>query len=507
MSTEETIAVGTYRDQSERTPVEMPVVQLLTGRGLITGKSGSGKSNTASVVIEELLAAGYPVLIVDTDGEYYGLKEQFELLHAGADEECDIQVGPEHAGKLAELALEENVPIILDVSGYLDEDRIGELIRETARQLFAKEKKLKKPFLLVVEEIHEYVPEGGGLDDTGRMLIKISKRGRKHGLGIIGISQRPADVKKDFITQANWIVWHRLTWNNDTAVVRRVLDADYAEAVADLDDGEGFLQADWTDSEARRVQFRRKRTFDAGATPGLEDFERPELKSVSDTLVEDLQSISDAEQQRADRIAQLETELDRREQRIDELETELQQARDVSVAARQIASAVSDGDIEVTPGERIDQLQARIEQLESKREEAQDRIEELKTERDEAYDRIEALETENDRLRQELQETTQQVQRSWPADDAEPSSVRNQLRGTAVGDRIETIIERSECTPAIGWALIEDIADQPQTADRLAQSVDARVQHVWMFLSDLRQLSCVTRDLDGRYRLDLSIAT
>ena len=44
------------------------------------------------------------------------------------------------------------------MSGYLDEDEASELIRETARQLFAKEKKLKKPFLMVVEECHEYIP-------------------------------------------------------------------------------------------------------------------------------------------------------------------------------------------------------------------------------------------------------------------------------------------------------------------------------------------------------------
>jgi len=69
---------------------------------------------------------------------------------------------------------------------------------EVVKQLFAKEKRLKKPFLLVVEECHEYIPEGGGMDETGKMLIKVGKRGRKHGLGIVGIriSQRPADVKR-----------------------------------------------------------------------------------------------------------------------------------------------------------------------------------------------------------------------------------------------------------------------------------------------------------------------
>ncbi|GAB7008779.1 hypothetical protein JCM31271_07220 [Halorubrum trueperi] len=320
-------------------PVELPVVDVLTGRSFITGKSGSGKSNTASVVIENLLDNGFPVMIVDTDGEYYGLKEEYEILHAGADDECDIVVSPEHAEKLANLALEQNVPIILDVSGYLEESVANELLLAVVKQLFAKEKRLKKPFLLVVEECHEYIPEGGGMDETGKMLIKVGKRGRKHGLGIVGISQRPADVKKDFITQCDWLCWHRLTWDNDTKVVGRILGSKYASAVEDLGDGEAFLMTDW-DESIRRIQFHRKQTFDAGATPGLDDFERPELKSVSSDLVGELQSISDEEARRESELADLRQEIDKKNQRITQLEHELEDARDLSNMADQFAQAL-----------------------------------------------------------------------------------------------------------------------------------------------------------------------
>jgi hypothetical protein len=320
-------------------PVELPVVDVLTGRSFITGKSGSGKSNTASVVIENLLSNGLPVMIVDTDGEYYGLKEAYEILHAGADDECDIVVSPEHAEKLATLALEQNVPIILDVSGYLEESVANELLLEVTKHLFAKEKRLKKPFLLVVEECHEYIPEGGGMDETGKMLIKVGKRGRKHGLGIVGISQRPADVKKDFITQCDWLCWHRLTWDNDTKVVGRILGSTYASAVEDLRDGEAFLMTDW-DESIRRIQFHRKQTFDAGATPGLDDFERPELKSVSDDLVGDLQSISEENARRESELADLRQELEKRDQQIRQLERELEDARDLSTMADQFAQAL-----------------------------------------------------------------------------------------------------------------------------------------------------------------------
>ncbi len=451
MSDTREVIVGEESDGSE---VALPVVELLTGRGFVTGKSGSGKSNTASVIAEELLEAGFPLLIVDTDGEYYGLKEEYEMLHAGADEECDIQIGAEHAEQMASLALEENVPVILDVSGYLDEEEADELLRETARQLFVKEKKLKKPFLLVVEEVHEYIPEGGGVGETGRLLIKIGKRGRKHGLGILGISQRPADVKKDFITQANWLVWHRLTWDNDTKVVGRIIDTEYTELVSDLADGQAFVQMDWTDAEVQKIQFRRKRTFDAGATPGLDDFERPELKSVSDALVDDLQSISERKNREEDRIEQLEERLDQREKRIDSLEEELASARDVSSAARQMADALagadtvqttfpdSGGDLRRLHDELVD-MEARVEELEAERDDlrhelaerdrALEQREAAVATRDEEIARLEAeverLEAETDALREQIAELERWLE---PVDD--------EAGGDADGDADSMII-------------------------------------------------------------------
>jgi len=270
----------------------MPTVEVLTGRGFVTGKSGSGKSNTASVVAEELLEAGAPLLLVDTDGEYYGLKEQYELLHVGGDDRCDLQVDASHADRLAKVALDRGVPVVLDTSGFDDPDEGRDLVGAVVERLFAREKEARTPFLLVVEEAHEFVPQQGGLDDVGETLVRVAKRGRKRGLGMCALSQRPASVSKDYITQCDWLVWHRLTWENDTAVVSRILGDDAADDVRDLADGEAIVQTDW-DGEVRHVRFRRKRTFDAGATPDLDDIERPDLKSVDDDLIAGLRGGDD----------------------------------------------------------------------------------------------------------------------------------------------------------------------------------------------------------------------
>ncbi|PSQ52492.1 ATPase [Halobacteriales archaeon SW_8_65_20] len=339
MSTER-ITVGEVSDgDAAGQSVELPIVDILTGRGFITGKSGSGKSNSASVIAEKLLDRGYSLICVDIDGEYYGLKEEYEILHVGADDECDLQVSVEHAEKLASLALEQGVPIILDVSSFLDERDARELLKEVAKQLFAKEKKQKQPFLMLVEEIHEYIPEGGGMGECGRMLVKVGKRGRKHGLGIVGISQRPADVKKDFITQCDWLLWHRLTWSNDTKVAGRILGSDYRERVEELADGECFMTSDFQET-LRQVQMERKRTFDAGATPGLDDFERPELKSVSEDLMGELETITENEKQRESRVQELELELRDKEEELKRLRAELEEAKDLSAMAERFSRAM-----------------------------------------------------------------------------------------------------------------------------------------------------------------------
>jgi DNA helicase HerA-like ATPase len=405
-------------------PYTLPVEDLLTGRLFATGKSGAGKSNTASVIAEELLDDGHPLLIVDVDGEYWGIKETYEVLHVGATEECDLQIGPEHAGKIADLALGEHVPIVLDVSGYVDEDVADELVAEVARELFAREQQAMQPFLLLVEEIHEYLPQQGALGETGQILKRIAKRGRKRGLGIAGISQRPADVDKSFITQADLLVWHRLTWNNDTDVVQRVIDAEHADLVENLDEGEAFVQADWAEADVDRVQFSRKRTFDAGATPGLDDVERPELKGIDEDLVDELQEISDKHERRQDRIAELEARLEEKEETIAELEDELEDARDLQRLGEAFVDAAQSSEgagVDAEQTELLEEKNEEIAQLREKRDTLQERLEHMRDRADELQNEVERLRGIEERVEQaeQIEQEVEEV-KTWFANAPNP---------------------------------------------------------------------------------------
>jgi len=419
-----------------------------------------------------------------------------------------------------------------------------------------------QPFLMLVEEIHEYIPEGGGLDDTGEMLIRVAKRGRKRGLGIMGLSQRPADVKKDFITQADLLVWHRLTWDNDTDVVKRVVGSEYGDEVQDLADGEAFVQADWSEVDVERVQFRRKHTFDAGATPGLDDVDRPELKSIGEDLVEDLDEISAREERRRDRVSELEAQLAEKDARIDDLEQELENKEDIANAAQQMAAALQQG----ADGDRADKVPGDWEEtLEAKNERIHDLQEELaavREERDELQERAEAAESEAERLAsyQERVEQAEAIEEQLEearealgvegaaeagqpgADDGDNSELRAELnqreeaideleakidrlqeqgysleeefedkmdfiRHEAVREEIERAASKSKCKADHTWDVLSVLIDQESpTADEIATYCDVTTTSVQNILSKLAEQNVVKKTTKrGKARYELNV--
>ena len=430
------IDVGQYQDPAHPadgrpTPGDVATVpfasdaSILASRVFVTGVSGSGKSNTVNVLCEEILRAGRPLAILDADGEYYGLREEFEALLLG-EEDCDLRAGPEHGEKLAELALEQHVPLIFDLSSYLDPEDAADAVTAFLQALFAKAKTLKEPFPVFVEEAHEYIPQQGSGGELGELLTRLGKRGRKHGLGVTAVSQRPAEVDKAFITQAEAVVWHRLTWTNDTAVAGDDLGKQFEDAIPELDDGEAFLRAEW-EPAVRRVQFRRQDTYDGGQTPSLDADATPELKSVDADLVDQLEDIGERQSTLQDEVERLRADRDRLQDRVDTLEAELD-TRDAAQAefqdsAKAFAGAVEDAITDIEPTGRGGEIQLegpdelRAEVLEVVEEQAaaevaslEAALEEREAELARKTDRIETLEATVDEQAAEIETLTATIE-------------------------------------------------------------------------------------------------
>lgn len=81
------------------------------------------------------------------------------------------------------------------------------------------------PVLLVCEEAHRYVPNRGEAqyEAAQEAIRRIAKEGRKYGLGLFLVSQRPSEVEATVLSQCNsWIV-HRIANDADREHVRGIL--------------------------------------------------------------------------------------------------------------------------------------------------------------------------------------------------------------------------------------------------------------------------------------------
>jgi uncharacterized protein len=81
------------------------------------------------------------------------------------------------------------------------------------------------PILLACEEAHRYAPsaEGTGFESSKRALSRIAKEGRKYGISLCLISQRPSELASTILSQCGTIFSLRLTSQKDQEFLAAVL--------------------------------------------------------------------------------------------------------------------------------------------------------------------------------------------------------------------------------------------------------------------------------------------
>jgi DNA helicase HerA-like ATPase len=95
------------------------------------------------------------------------------------------------------------------------------VVARLTEELF-KDRKAGKipPFLFVVEEAHNYCPEHGiGRAVSSSMLRTVASEGRKFGMGLCVVSQRPAKIDKNIISQCNTNIILKVTNPNDLKAI------------------------------------------------------------------------------------------------------------------------------------------------------------------------------------------------------------------------------------------------------------------------------------------------
>ena len=108
----------------------------------------------------------------------------------------------------------------------------------------------RHPIAIFCDEAHLYLPvtAADNMDERGlKNFERIAKEGRKYGVSLVVISQRPADVSKTILSQCGNFIDMRLTNPEDQNVIRRLFPdnlGDFAEMLPILDVGEGLVVGD-----------------------------------------------------------------------------------------------------------------------------------------------------------------------------------------------------------------------------------------------------------------------
>jgi DNA helicase HerA-like ATPase len=109
----------------------------------------------------------------------------------------------------------------------------------------------RHPIAMLCDEAHLYIPERAQVDSGDSVAVeifeRIAKEGRKYGIGLVVISQRPSEVNRTVLSQCNNVIAMRLTNGDDQNVIRRLLPdslGSFGDLLPVLDVGEALVVGD-----------------------------------------------------------------------------------------------------------------------------------------------------------------------------------------------------------------------------------------------------------------------
>lgn len=142
---------------------------------------------------------------------------------------------------------------VLDVSGIPPEvlgTVVGTMLRLVYDALFwAMDLDVggrKQPLLVILDEAHRFLPENGE-GPANRVVSRIAKEGRKYGVGLMVVTQRPSDVDSAVLSQCGTMIALRVTNQRDRGAVASTIPddlGDLSELLPALRTGEALVLGD-----------------------------------------------------------------------------------------------------------------------------------------------------------------------------------------------------------------------------------------------------------------------
>lgn len=235
------------------------VAHLIETRLLITSNSGGGKSWLIRRLLEQT-AGQIQQIVIDPDGEFATLREQFDFVIAAA-HGGDALAHPKTAQLLARRLLETGVSAILDIYDLKKHERQS-FVRIFCETLVEAPKHLWHPVLIVLDEAHIFAPESAPAEAKAA-VADLATRGRKRGFALAAATQRLAKLDKDTAADLVNKLIGRTTLDVDIKRVADELGMTYRqawEAVHALNPGEFYAVGPAISPAVQRLKVGSVRT-------------------------------------------------------------------------------------------------------------------------------------------------------------------------------------------------------------------------------------------------------
>lgn len=177
---------------------EIDLAKLIDTRLLVQANSGGGKSWLIRRLLEQSHGQVQQI-IIDLEGEFSTLREQYDYILAGKD--GDTAADPRSAALLAKRLLELNVSAIIDLYELSHQDR-KRFVRLFLSAMVNAPKSLWHPVIVVIDEAHVFAPQTGS-SEAMEAVIDLATRGRKRGYCAVLATQRISKLHKDAVAEMN----------------------------------------------------------------------------------------------------------------------------------------------------------------------------------------------------------------------------------------------------------------------------------------------------------------
>lgn len=258
-------------------------IDVCTQTIAIVAKRRVGKTYSALVMAEEFVSASIPFVFLDPLGAAWGLRSSSNGKSDGlpvviiGGSHGDVPLEPTAGKVIADLVVDKPGFYVIDMSltnSNADQDRFA---CDFAERLYRNKEKKRDPLHLFVDEADSFAPQQT-FPNQKRMLgafEAIVRRGGIRGLGTTLITQRPAVLNKNVLTQTECLIVLQMNapqdkkavddWvkDNGTQEQRDIL----MQSLATLKKGEAWIWSPSWLEVFQKVQIRERYTFDSSATP------------------------------------------------------------------------------------------------------------------------------------------------------------------------------------------------------------------------------------------------